>query len=210
MQIMIVTKTTDPLLVISMCARTCYNSRKLDRDRIRKSFVKGLIKSGHESPLENASVCFDIRGVSRALLAQITRHRIASFCVESQRYVKYDNIWSAGETYIIPDSVHKSRVIFSEYIFLFNKINKLYRRMLKNGIKPEDARMILPQAFTTNLTVTMNVRELRHFFKLRLDKHAQWEIRELASKMFDILNETDYAVFFEDIKVKNNTAYNKA
>lgn len=135
------------------------------------------LASGHESVLEHAVFTFRIEGISRVTLAQLTRHRLASFSVESQRYVKLDD-WKA----VIPDTITKSKFL-QEADEQIRHSMELYRRMVEAGIPAEDVRYLTPQAITTNLMLTMNARELRHFFSLRCCNRAQWEIRHLADEM---------------------------
>ena len=135
------------------------------------------LASGHESILEHAVFTFRIEGISRVTLAQLTRHRLASFSVESQRYVKLDD-WKA----VIPDTITKSKFLQEADEQIRHSMD-LYRRMVEAGIPAEDARYVTPQAITTNLVMTMNARELRHFFSLRCCNRAQWEIRHLADEM---------------------------
>ena len=135
------------------------------------------LASGHESVLEHAVFTFRIEGISRVTLAQLTRHRLASFSVESQRYVKLDD-WKA----VIPDTITKSKFL-QEADEQIRHSMELYRRMVEAGIPAEDVRYLTPQAITTNLVLTMNARELRHFFSLRCCNRAQWEIRHLADEM---------------------------
>ena len=120
---------------------------------------------------------FRIEGISRVTLAQLTRHRLASFSVQSQRYVKM-NDWKA----VIPDTITKSKFLQEADEQIRHSMD-LYRRMVEAGIPAEDARYVTPQAITTNLVMTMNARELRHFFSLRCCNRAQWEIRHLADEM---------------------------
>ena len=135
------------------------------------------LASGHESVLEHAVFTFRIEGISRVTLAQLTRHRLASFSVQSQRYVKM-NDWKA----VIPDTITKSKFLQEADEQIRHSMD-LYRRMVEAGIPAEDARYVTPQAITTNLVMTMNARELRHFFSLRCCNRAQWEIRHLADEM---------------------------
>lgn len=145
--------------------------------------------SGHESVLEHAVFTFRIEGISRVTLAQLTRHRIASFSVQSQRYVKMDDcravmphsIMTSGFAEEACDWVHKSR--------------ELYKRMVDGGIPAEDARYLMPQAMTTTLVMTMNARELRHFFALRCCNRAQWEIRRLTDEMLKLCMKTAPTLF---------------
>ena len=135
------------------------------------------LASGHESVLEHAVFTFRIEGISRVTLAQLTRHRLASFSVQSQRYVKM-NDWKA----VIPDTITKSRFLQEADEQIRHSMD-LYQRMMEAGIPAEDARYVTPQAITTNLIMTMNARELRHFFSLRCCNRAQCEIRQLADEM---------------------------
>lgn len=139
--------------------------------------LKGAMASGHESVCEHASFTFYIEGVSRVLLAQLTRHRLASFSVQSQRYCGCD-----PSDVIQPDSFEDKRFTGSVNVVL-EKIEDLYNAMVAEGIPEEDARFIIPQGITCKLMMTANARELRHFFSLRCCNRAQWEIRELANEM---------------------------
>lgn len=182
MEVKLLDSTVDPLFVISMCARTCYCSREKDTTSGREAFVKGLIRSGHESVLENAIATFDIKGISRSCLAQVTRHRIGvSFCVCSQRYVDMSE-----EDIVIPNSM---LMAFPEVIDVMKGAKGIYHELVKLGVPREDARFLLPEGTTTTMTMTMNFRALRHFLKLRLSKRAQWEIRELAYRIYKICSE---------------------
>lgn len=179
MKITLLDSTVDPLFVISMCARTCYNSRAKDDVSTRESFIKGLIKSGHDSVLENAIATFDITGISRACQNQIVRHRIGcSYCVQSQRYVNVTD-----NEVIIP---HKLFLQWPESLEAVREIKRMYSELLNLGVAKEDARYLLPLGTTTNMTMTMNFRALRHFLKLRLSKRAQWEVRLVAGQILKI------------------------
>ena len=176
MQVKLLDSTTDPLYVISMCARTCYASRGKDNPETREQFVKGLIKSGHTSVLENAIATFDIQGISRACQNQIVRHRIGcSYCVESMRYCNV-----ADNEVIIPQ---KLLLEFPEVLTVVKDLKALYAELVRLGVPKEDCRSILPLGTTTNMTMTMNFRALRHFLQLRLDKRAQGEIRMVAGQI---------------------------
>lgn len=139
--------------------------------------VRRVIGYGHESILEHASFTFGIEGISRVCSHQLVRYRIASFSQQSQRYV---SISERGLVYAIPQSV-KDIEYDPEYLSLMHRIEAVYEEMLALGIPPEDARFVLPNAATTKLVMTMNARELRHFFAQRCCAKAQWEIRELAT-----------------------------
>lgn len=142
-----------------------------------KSLLHSM-ESGHESVLEHLSYTFCIQGVSRVLLAQLTRHRIASFSVQSQRYVRMKNA-----EVIEPESIQGSEEAGKLFEEITGRAKEAYNRLLDLGIPAEDARYLLPQGVATKLYMTMNARELRHFFALRCCTRAQWEIRDLATVM---------------------------
>lgn len=143
-----------------------------------KAFAQA-VASGHNSILEHASFTFRVEGVSRVLLAQLTRHRLASFSVESQRYC------GANLDMIVPASM--VRVDLADDMVAVKKaVKSLYNKALSLGVPEEDARYFTLQGGMTNLIVTMNARELHHFFSLRCCNRAQWEIRDLADKMLAI------------------------
>lgn len=140
--------------------------------------LRGALSSGHESVIEHASFTFRVEGVSRVLLAQLTRHRIASFSVESQRYVE-----NSGQTPVVPPSIAANPKMAAEYEKLIGRAAMFYEDCLNEGIPAEDARYGFLQGGRTKLMMTMNARELKHFFSLRTCNRAQWEIRELADEM---------------------------
>jgi len=168
---------------ISMCYRTTPS----------KNAILKCLKNGHTSVFEHISFTFDIEGISRVCLAQLTRHRIASYTVESQRFVDYTKKLVGV---VVPPSISSPKCSgngFDVTFHIFNDVTKeafrAYEELVSNGVKPEDARFILPQATTTNLVMTINARSLFNFFNQRLDKRAQWEIRELAQRMLRIVKE---------------------
>jgi thymidylate synthase (FAD) len=151
---------------------------KMDTETAKR-IIKRVTGYGHVSVIEHASFTFSIEGVSRAMTHQLVRHRIASYTQQSQRYVTYDTL----EKYVTPPSIAnkaEAKKIFDE---MLEKISETYMELLKLGIPKEDARFILPNAAKTNIIVTMNARELRHFFNLRCCMRSQWEIREVAIEM---------------------------
>jgi len=152
--------------------------KKIDREAAKR-LIKRVTGYGHASVIEHASFTFSIEDVSRAMTHQLVRHRIASYTQQSQRYITYDTL----EKYVSPESIADSseaKRIFDETL---EKISETYQKLLKMNIPKEDARFILPNASKTNIIVTMNARELRHFFNLRCCARAQWEIREVAVEM---------------------------
>ncbi len=188
--------TPAPAETIALSGRICYSGDTIETlsektEATAESFVTKLRELGHLSPLEHASFTFGIEGVSRALLAQITRHRIASFSVQSQRYVASDDL-----SYIVPPSIMAlGDEAVNRYKAQIEAIAQAYREWLDMGIPPEDARFLLPNASETRMILTMNARELLHFFTLRCCNRAQWEIRALAWSMLGILMRTAPALF---------------
>ena len=176
MEVEIVSKTPDMVSTISRAAGLCYGKDDKSLNRLRNCY-----KVGHTGILEHASATFRVTGISRACSHQLVRHRLASYCQESQRYVKYD--LSGDDWYVIPPSIDNNIYMLAEYNDRMAADAKAYRDALAYGVKPEDARYILPNAMKTNIIVTMNVRSPFHFFDLRLGPRAQWEIRELAELM---------------------------
>ncbi len=141
------------------------------------SLVHRIVKRGHHSILEHASFTFGVEGISRACSHQLVRHRIASYSQQSQRYVPYNEMG-----FIMPESIRKKGLEKEVELFAENAKN-LYKRLVESGVPKEDARFILPTGMETKIVVTMNARELLHFFTLRLCERAQWEIRKLALLM---------------------------
>lgn len=176
MKVTVISATEAPVDVISLAAGVCYGKFSVSPKRAETCY-----RSGHLSVYEHGSISFHIEGISRSCMAQLTRHRHASFCVSSQRYCRIDT--DSDDWYVVPPEFsanHPSE--FSEHMA---DCAGRYRGALGAGVKPEDARYLLPEATKTNLVVTMNVRELFHIFDMRLATSAQWEIRGLAEAMRD-------------------------
>ena len=191
MKVSLLDSTVDPLFVISMAARTCYASRKKDTTKGREDFVKGLIRAGHETPLEFASATFDITGISISCQNQMVRHRHASFCVQSGRYVD-----QRENECILPYGLLSIYEGAEDYV---KEAKELYKKLVINGVKCEDARALLPQGMATNMCVNMNFRTIRHFLKLRLHPRAQDEVRMVAREIYNICQEK-FPWLVEDIK----------
>ncbi len=167
---------------IELCGRTCYQSYDKITDYSAGRFIKMLIKSGHESVVEHGVATFKISDISRACSHQLVRHRLASYSQKSQRYVE-DRQFS----YIVPESISNNEKAYPIYLKLMTDIELAYAELMKiTGIKKEDARFVLPNACTTEIVMTANMRQWRHFLNERLSSAAQWEIRELANKVLDI------------------------
>ena len=174
-RVLLLSHTPDAQAQIALGARLCYAGGNVDRlmEKVsrqdQQAFLEKLMGMGHESVLEHVSFTFLIEGVSRVLLAQLTRHRIASFSVQSQRYVSYKD----GFGYVVPPAI----------------------AALGEDAAAEDARFVPPGACETRLMLTMHARELRHFFALRMCSRAQWEIRALAESMFALCYKEAPALF---------------
>ncbi len=181
MKVTLTRVTEDPILAIEEAASNCYDSEPSANGRI----MRACYNSGHHSVLEFADFTFHIEGVSRALLAQLTRHRLASFTVRSQRYCAEDNF-----KYVIPESIIVNNEL-EEYKYFLNKCQLVYNHLVESGVPAEDARMVLPNACETVIEIKMNGRELIHFMNERLCTRAQWEIRELAKLMKKAVAEHD-------------------
>jgi thymidylate synthase (FAD) len=148
-----------------------------------------IVGMGHHSVVEHAVFTFSVEGVSRALTHQLVRHRIASFSQQSQRYVPLKE-----PTYVIPETRRADPVSLAAYEGMMDRIWETYRT-LSERIPAEDARYVLPGGCTTNITITMNARELLHFFSLRCCDRAQWEIRDMAYRMLEICKEISPVIF---------------
>lgn len=187
MRVEVMSHTPAMLSVVSRAAGTCYG-----RDDVSVKRVRNCLKNGHMSVFEHASVTFRVYGISRACSHQLVRHRLASYSQESQRYNRYELV--GDDWYVVPPKIEMNPVRLDCYRDAMRLLSNQYNAFLLNGIPPEDARFILPEATKTTIVVTMNLRELHHFIKLRFDSHAQWEIYELAKRFLDCLEECSEAI----------------
>lgn len=196
----------DPERAVATAARLCYapvGAKELmdtmPPERVR-SVLSTIMKSGHFSTLEHVSYTFAVDGVSRALTHQLVRHRMASFNQQSQRYVKFDD----GFDYVEPPEIaadEGAHAIFEECMTqcaeAYAKLRALKDADGHDVVKKEDARFVLPNAAETKIVITMNIRELLHFFSLRCCNRAQWEIRELAHRMLELVRPTAPYIFMD-------------
>lgn len=220
MKVTLLTHTPDPEKIIAAAAKLCYSESGvenildgLDEEKTEK-FLNMLMSLGHQSPIEHVSFTFGIEGVSRALLAQITRHRIASYSVKSQRYVKegmfeyitppeIENNPAAKELFL--KTMEADQKAYDELADILYK--KHYEELLAEGkdeksaskaaekMAIEDARFVLPNACETKMVVTMNARSLMNFFNHRCCTRAQWEIRDLADGMLALVKDVAPTLF---------------
>lgn len=204
MNIEILAHTPQPVEVIYRAYKQCYAAGKAEDIKIptykkMEEFICKWMSKEHESPLEQVYFTFSITGTSRVNQQQLTRHRHASFNIQSQRYVNAENF-----DFVIPSFDYikddTKRYVANSYLSaIFKTCLADYQTLIKLGVKKEDARCILPNATTSNIVVTMNLRSLRHFYEERSCKHAQSEIRDLANKMMDLVKEI---IPFADYKAK--------
>lgn len=185
--------------IIYAACRQCYSSDSVGdhfpyinvSNEEKEKLIQHVIKSGHHSTIEHVSFTFAISGITRAIAQQLTRHRLASFSMQSQRYCD-----SSNSMIRIPEVLDKSTTIYKKFSELTDECVNFYKYMVNEcDIPTEDARSILPINVLTNIVVTMNCRELIHFFSERLCKTAQKEIRDLAKMMLEICQKKLPAVF---------------
>lgn len=199
MQVELLYHTPDPERAVATAARLCYAPvgasellESMSEERV-KSVLSTIMKSGHYSALEHASYTFAVDGVSRALTHQLVRHRIASFNQQSQRYVKFAEGLNIVKPATITDDPGKEAV-FDEAI---EAALSAYKKLLDAGVPAEDARYLLPNAAETKIVITMNIRELLHFYELRCCNRAQWEIHDLADRMLALAKPTAPYIFLD-------------
>jgi len=200
LKVELISYTKNPEQVVAAAIRQCYSAagvvdlkKTIDVARAEK-LIKRVVASGHSSTIEHASFTFAIEGISRACTHELVRHRIASYSQQSQRYV---NLGNKGIFYIVPPELKKKKneLLLKRYIKTINYLEKEYQYFTNLGIKPEDARSLLPNACEAKIVVTMNARSLKNFFKLRMCQRAQWEIRNLAGKMAGKVKKVAPAIF---------------
>jgi len=199
MDVRLLYHTPEPERAVAAGARLCYAPvgaaelmEVMTEDSIRK-VLRTIITSGHLSALEHASYTFAIDGVSRAMTHQLVRHRLASYNQQSQRYVSYDT----HPNFIVPPAVEADPAARELFMTACTDAFERYRALLDAGVEAEDARYLLPNAMETKIVVTMNIRELLHFFELRCCRRAQWEIRDVADRMLELAAETAPYIFVD-------------
>ena len=195
MKVELIAITPNPELVIEAAGRTCYLTEMGDT----AAFIRKVIERGHESVLEHASATFRIEGGSRSFTHQLVRHRVASFSQQSQRYVKEDDF-----NYVVPPSISENTEALMEFRQCMNACRESYRRLRAMNILKEDARFVLPNALESEIVFSANFREFRHLFELRLDSHAQWEIRRICVAMATILKAHAPNVFADQEQLLND------
>tara|TARA_B100001964_G_scaffold94195_1_gene105686 strand:+ start:342 stop:1079 length:738 start_codon:yes stop_codon:yes gene_type:complete len=208
LKVILLNHTQDPEGLIAHAAKLCYSPSSVEelKEKIEKSdnrkFIEKLLKMGHMSPLEHVSFNFGVEGISRVCSHQLVRHRIASYSQQSQRYVGEHSKKLHGEKtfdYIIPPAIINAgkKEWFEDRMRDMQKwYDELIEALGDSGEKSnEDARFILPNSAETKIIITMNARELLHFFNVRCCSRAQWEIRKLATEMLKLVRDIVPGIF---------------
>ena len=179
--------------ICAAAGNSCYSERPsfeivedIDSDKV----LSRIVGMGHHSVIEHAVFTFSVEGVSRALTHQLVRHRVASYSQQSQRYVSMKE-----PSFVTPHTVQDDPEALKVFEDTMAEIWAAYGKLESMGIPAEDARYLLPNGCTTNITITMNARELLHFFSLRCCNRAQWEIREMADRMLELCREVSPVIF---------------
>ena len=191
----LLSKPENPLKTIYTACRTCYSAeypvniwQEDNSSEKMLKLVKKVLESGHHSTIEHCQYVFSISGVSRACTHQLVRHRHMSFSQKSQRYVTEKGMFE----YITPPTINDPELI-EEYKSFMQNTSEFYAKMIEKGIPAEDARYILPNAATSSLVASLNLREMIHLANLRLCTNAQHEIRRMVKKMCDlVVNEEEW------------------
>ena len=192
MKVSLLAYTQNADAICAAAGKSCYSERSsqdLLGDGNPEKVLGKIVGMGHHSVIEHASFTFSVEGVSRSLTHQLVRHRVASFSQQSQRYVSLNE-----PTFVVPHTVEEDEECMRVYRETMDTIWKAYNKLAEK-IPPEDARYVLPNGCTTNITITMNARELLHFFRLRCCNRAQWEIREMADEMLRLCKEVSPTIF---------------
>jgi thymidylate synthase (FAD) len=204
LNVVLLRHTPEPEEVVAMAAKLCYSPSGVSelKEKIeakdQAAFVEKLASIGHLSPIEHVSFSFGIEGISRACSHQLVRHRVASYSQQSQRYVREEQF-----DYVVPPSIKEDPALVREFEKCMAEAQENYTKVLKRleelGYKGEvgqqDARYLLPNAAETKIVVTMNARELLHFFRVRTCNRAQWEIREMAQRMLSLVKQAAPTIF---------------
>lgn len=198
MFVQLLTHTPQPEQVVAAAARLCYSDSSISQllGKVQDQaapLLRKILALGHFSVLEHASFTFGIEGISRACSHQLVRHRVASFSQQSQRYVSHDQPFAE----VVPDSIRQQQELAVRFEKHMQDTYELYRDLMLAGVPAEDARFVLPNAASTKLVMTMNARELHHFFALRCCRRAQWEIRAMAKQMLALARGVSPLLFAE-------------
>ncbi len=183
MKVVLLSYTKDAERLCAAAGHSCYSKKPASElletlpDEKLSGVIDSVMESGHHSVIEHASFTFSIEGASRAATHQLVRHRLASYSMQSQRYVSLKE-----PSFVVPETIRGDKGLEEKFNQAMESSWRVYRELAER-IPVEDARYVLPNACTTNIVVTMNARELWHFFTLRTCRRAQWELREIAEEM---------------------------
>ena len=196
MKVTLLAHTPDPERVCAAAALTSYWYKGASEtigvlsEKEIEDILTNVMGYGHVSVIEHAAFTFSIEGISRACSHQLVRHRLASYTQQSQRYVKVEDL-----SPVVPETIRTNPEAAERYQSCMDVLSKAYGELVALGIPNEDARFVLPNAATTNIVMTVNARELRHFFKFRCGERAQWEIRDVAREMLRLAKEIAPKIF---------------
>jgi len=196
LKVTLLASTPEPEKTVVLAARLCYSPSAIAEleEEVKglslEKFLGRILKMGHLSVLEHASFTFGVDGISRVTSHQLVRHRLASYSQQSQRYVKF----SAPE-YVVPETIGADAQLSESFTGAMEAVFRLYKDLVDSGVPAEDARFVLPNAACTRIILTMNARELLHFFRLRCCERAQWEIRAMATDMLVLAREKAPFIF---------------
>ncbi|HDQ93321.1 MAG TPA: FAD-dependent thymidylate synthase [Synergistetes bacterium] len=194
--VLLVANTPEPDMTVAAAARLCYSDASAGdlletmKGEDISRFIGHLRGSGHFSPFEHAVFTFAVEGVSRVCTHQLVRHRVASYSQQSQRYVEMKE-----PEVVTPPSIVSNPAVLDIFESSVRQSHAAYTAMVEAGVPREDARFILPHGWGTRIVITMNARELHHFFSMRLCRRAQWEIRDLAREMLRLAREKAPNIF---------------
>ncbi|MDK2847851.1 MAG: thymidylate synthase [Desulfuromonadales bacterium] len=188
MLVQLLTHTPEPERLVAAAARLCYSASSVEKllqhdSARREALLAKILSVGHLSTLEHVSFTFGVEGISRACSHQLVRHRLASYSQQSQRYVSHKDRFAA----VTPPSIAGRPELLALFEAALDQVHRVYGELMEAGVPAEDARFVLPNAAETKLVMTMNARELLHFFALRCCRRAQWEIRALAMEMLRLV-----------------------
>jgi thymidylate synthase (FAD) len=198
LNVVLLSYTQDPEQNVVAGIRQCYSPigaaelKEKTSEETRNRLIDQVTESGHTSTVEHASFTFAIEGISRACSHQLVRHRIASYSQQSQRYV---DLSKSELGYITPPSIAEDEKREKKYKEVMELLELKYKELIEGGVKPEDARYILPNACQTKIVVSMNARSLLNFFRERTCNRAQWEIRAMANRMLDEVKKVAPKIF---------------
>jgi len=198
LKVELISHTADPEQNVVAAIRQCYSSvgaqelKEKTTDELKRKLIAQVIESGHTSTLEHATFTFAIDGVSRVTEIHLIRHRIASFSIQSGRYVK-----RGDAAYRVPPKIKalQDKKLYEKYLKHLENSQELYNELMEVGIPAEDARFCQPQSVQVKIVMSMNARELLHFFSVRSCTRALWEIREIAKQMLDLVREVAPIIF---------------